>query len=117
MGDMNRMSVNTHVQEVKFNNWRHGLLDIGRRNRMINFRKTKRTTLKLVNPSFADLYRRIAVSEETITFKRRVDTGSDVKLASEAATGTSFKAGAQISADSCDNEPGDHLSPLWRKAL
>ena len=75
------MSVNTHVQEVKFNNWRHGLLDIGRRNRMINFRKTKRTTLKLVNPSFADLYRRIAVSEETITFKRRVDTGSDVKLA------------------------------------
>ena len=81
MGDMNRMSVNTHVQEVKFNNWRHGLLDIGRRNRMINFRKTKRTTLKLVNPSFADLYRRIAVSEETITFKRRVDTGSDVKLA------------------------------------
>ena len=75
------MSVNTHIQEVKFNNWRHGLLDIGRRNRMINFRKTKRTTLRLVTPSFADLYRRIAVAEETITFKRRVDTGSDVKLA------------------------------------
>ena len=75
------MSVNTHVQEVKFNNWRHGLLDIGRRNRMINFRKTKRTTLRLVTPSFADLYKRIAVAEETITFKRRVETGSDVKLA------------------------------------
>ena len=75
------MSVNTHIQDVKFNNWRHGLLDIGRRNRMINFRKTKRTTLKLVSPSFTDLYRRIAVAEETITFKRRVDTGSDVKLA------------------------------------
>jgi len=75
------MSVNTHIQEVKFNNWRHGLLDIGGRNRMINFRRTRRTTLKLIEPSFEDLYRRIAVAEETITFKRRVDTGSDVKLA------------------------------------
>lgn len=75
------MSVNTHIQEVKFNNWRHGLLDIGGRNRMINFRRTRRTTLKLTEPSFEDLYRRIAVAEETITFKRRVDTGSDVKLA------------------------------------
>ena len=74
------MSVNTHIQEVKFNNWRHGLLDIGRRNRMINFRRTKRTTLRLVDPSFTDLYRRIAVSEDTVTFKRRVDTGNDVKL-------------------------------------
>lgn len=81
MGDKYRMSVNTHIQEVKFNNWRHGLLDIGRRNRMINFRKTKRTTLRLVTPSFEDLYKRIAVAEETVTFKRRVDTGSDVKLA------------------------------------
>ena len=74
------MSVNTHIQEVKFNNWRHGLLDIGRRNRMINFRRTKRTTLRLVDPSFTDLYRKIAVSEDTVTFKRRVDTGNDVKL-------------------------------------
>lgn len=70
----------TEAEERKFSAWKHGLLDIGGRNRMINFRKTSRTTLRITEPSMEDLYRRIAVNEESISFKRRVDTSSDARL-------------------------------------
>lgn len=70
----------TEAEEKKFSAWKHGLLDIGGRNRMINFKKTSRTTLRITEPSMEDLYRRIAVNEESISFKRRVDTSSDARL-------------------------------------
>ena len=70
----------TTVQEKKFNAWKHGLLDISKRNKMMNYRKTKRTTLDISVPDIASLYQRIAVNEETISFKKRVDTSYDTKL-------------------------------------
>lgn len=36
----------------KLEYWEHQLLDLGKRNKMINYRETKRTTIKLVEPSF-----------------------------------------------------------------
>ena len=71
----------TTVQEKKFNAWKHGLLDISKRNKMMNYRKTKRTTLDISVPDIDSLYQRIVVNEETISFKKRVDTSQDTKLA------------------------------------
>jgi very-short-patch-repair endonuclease len=64
----------------KFEHWEHQLLDLGKRNRMINYRETKRSTLKLVEPSFEELYRKLAIEEETLTFQRVVDRETDVRV-------------------------------------
>lgn len=68
------------IQEKKFEVWQHGLLDVGKRNKMMNYRKTKRSTLQLTSPSMGSLYQRLAVKDETITFKKREDTSSNKRL-------------------------------------
>lgn len=63
----------------KIDHWEHQLLDLGKRNRMINYRETKRATLKLTEPSFEELYRRLVTNEETLTFQRSVDRETDTR--------------------------------------
>lgn len=53
------------MSDKKLEYWKHQLLDLGKRNKMINYRETKRTTIKLVEPSFDELFNRLAVHEET----------------------------------------------------
>lgn len=59
---------------------RHKLLDLGKRNKMIHFRETTRSTLRLTEPSFDELYERIAVREERLTIKRPIDRDTDVRI-------------------------------------
>ena len=47
------------IKKIEY--WEHQLLDLGKRNKMINYRETKRTTIKLVEPSFSDLFKRLAI--------------------------------------------------------
>ncbi len=49
--------------DKKLDYWEHQLLDLGKRNKMINYRETKRSTLKLIEPSFDEFYERIAVNK------------------------------------------------------
>ena len=60
--------------------WRHKLLDLGKRNKMIHFRQTTRSTLRLTEPSFEELYERIAIKEESLTVKRPIDRDTDVRI-------------------------------------
>ena len=64
----------------KIEYWEHQLLDLGKRNKMINFRETKRSTLKLIEPAFEDLFQRLAIDEETLTFQRSVDRETDIRV-------------------------------------
>ena len=64
----------------KIEYWEHQLLDLGKRNKMINYRETKRSTLKLIEPSFEELFQRIAINEETLTFQRAVDRENDIRV-------------------------------------
>ena len=66
--------------DKKLEYWEHQLLDLGKRNKMINYRETKRTTLKLVEPSFGELFNRLALNEETLTFQRAVDRETDIRV-------------------------------------
>lgn len=68
--------------DKKFEYWQNQLLDLGKRNRMINYRETKRTTLKLVEPGFDELFRRVAVEEE-LTFQSPIDKNSDIRTYAE----------------------------------
>lgn len=66
--------------DKKLDYWEHQLLDLGKRNKMINYRETKRSTLKLIEPVFNEFYQRIAVNEEELTFQRPVDKDTDVRV-------------------------------------
>lgn len=48
--------------------WKKLLLDFGKRNRLINFKETKRSNIKIVAPSFEELYDIIAIQEKHLDF-------------------------------------------------
>ena len=71
--------------DKKYQYWQNQLLDLGKRNKMIQFRETKRATLKLLEPSYEELFDRIAVKEEELTFQRPIDRNSDIRTYSVLA--------------------------------
>lgn len=71
--------------DKKYQHWKNQLLDLGKRNKMIQFRETKRATLKLLEPSYEELFDRIAVKEEELTFQRPIDRNSDIRTYSVLA--------------------------------
>ena len=48
--------------------WKKLLLDLGKRNRLINFKEGKRSNVKITTPSYEDLFEQIAVHEREIVF-------------------------------------------------
>ncbi len=70
----------SNLLDKKLEYWEHQLLDLGKRNKMINYHETKRTTIKLVEPSFDELFNRLALNEETLTFQRAVDRETDIRV-------------------------------------
>lgn len=64
--------------DKKFEYWQKQLLDLGKRNKMINYRDTKRATLKLVEPGFEELFQRVVLEEE-LTFQNPIDKNSDIR--------------------------------------
>lgn len=72
--------MSTNLLNKKLEYWEHQLLDLSKKNKMINYRETKRTTIKLVEPSFDELFNRLALNEETLTFQRSVDRETDIRV-------------------------------------
>ena len=68
------------VLDKKIDYWEHQLLDLGKRNKMINYRETKRATLKITEPSISTLFQRLAIKEEKLTFKKAVDKDTDIRM-------------------------------------
>ena len=64
----------------KIEYWEHQLLDLGKRNRMINYHESKRSTLKIVEPSLCELFDRLATNEEEMTFQRSIDKETDIRV-------------------------------------
>ena len=60
--------------------WENQLLDLGKRNRMVSYRETKRLTLKIITPAFDEIYQRIAINEEELSFQRPVDRNYDSRM-------------------------------------
>ena len=48
--------------------WKKLLLDFGKRNRLINFRESKRSNVQILTPSYNAIFERIAVSESSMSF-------------------------------------------------
>lgn len=52
----------------KYGLWKERLLDLTARNRLLNFRSTRVSTIQISSPGSADLYDRLAVREKSLTF-------------------------------------------------
>ena len=70
----------TKEQENKFETWKHGLLDITKKNKLINYRKTKRATLQLISPSMFELFCRLVNDGECLSFRKQIDVDNDLHL-------------------------------------
>lgn len=56
------------VIDLKLEAWKNKLLDLGKRNRLINYKETKRSSLKIVKPDILNLWQDFVVNERTIEF-------------------------------------------------
>ena len=70
----------TEIKEQKFDTWRHGLLDVTKKNKLMNYRKTKRATLQITSPSMTDLFKRLVINGDSISFRRQISAGDDLHL-------------------------------------
>ncbi len=70
---------NISLLDRKINRWKKELLDTGKRNKMINYRETKRSTLKILEPGDKELFNLLAISEKTLTFQRPISKDSDFR--------------------------------------
>lgn len=74
------IQMNESILDKKIKTWEDRLLDLGKRNKMISFRESKRATLKILKPSFEELYQQIVVDEKELTFQKAIDRDSDVRV-------------------------------------
>ena len=65
--------------ERKIELWKQELLDTGKRNKMINFRETKRSTLQILEPEMTELFNRLAFSGRPLTFQKPVSKDTDFR--------------------------------------
>ncbi|MBV4426491.1 DUF4011 domain-containing protein [Clostridium tyrobutyricum] len=56
--------------DIKLDNWKKKLLDLGKRNKLINYRETKRSTLKIMNFSIDELYKELVIEEKYLKFSK-----------------------------------------------
>jgi very-short-patch-repair endonuclease len=57
--------------------WKNRLLDLGKRNRLINYRETKRSNIKIIAPSIDELYEKLVVKEDSLNFPFSIDGNYD----------------------------------------
>ena len=65
---------------AKIENWKNRLLDLGKRNRLLNYRETKRSSLQILSPECFELYRSFVQDEQPLVFPNifeMVEIGED----------------------------------------
>lgn len=69
----------------KIEYWKSELLDTGKRNKMINYRETKRTTLRILEPEASVLFNTLAFSDKPMSFQKPIDKDTDLRTYSVIA--------------------------------
>lgn len=62
---------------LKIAAWQQSLLDLGKRNRMLNYRETRRGTLRILSPGFTELFQRLCLKEESLAFQGHLAKDND----------------------------------------
>lgn len=71
--------------DKKIEYWKRELLDTGKRNKMINYRETKRATLSIVEPEASELFNKLTSSEKPLTFQKPINKDTDLRTYSMIA--------------------------------
>ena len=66
----------------KLDTWKNKLLDMGKRNRLLNYRDTRRSNLRIIVPGIYDLWDSFVVNEQPLKFPR-VDENENQQLSLE----------------------------------
>lgn len=64
--------------EEKFEQWKQKLLNIGKRNRLINYKETTRSSIKIIEPNFEKVYKSL-FNDDTLEFIQRHPAGYEPK--------------------------------------
>ena len=78
--------------DLKLNTWKNKLLDMGKRNRLLNYRDTRRSNLRIKIPGIYDLWDSFVVNESPLVFPF-VDENEQLTL-EEAAGAANTETGA-----------------------
>lgn len=62
---------------IKIDQWKKRLLDLGKRNRLINFKETKRSNVAIISPSYEILYKKFVHDENKFCFPFPLKTSFD----------------------------------------
>lgn len=57
----------------KFEHWKNSLLDLGKRNKLINFKETKKSTITITSPDMYSLWNKVVSNEEKIIFPSKLE--------------------------------------------
>ena len=63
----------------RYEEYKNRLLDIGKRNKMINYRETKRATLRILAPKYDELFNQLAFEEKSLSFHHPLDRDNDLR--------------------------------------
>ncbi len=74
--------------DVKYENWKNKLLDLGKRNKLLNYKETKSSTLKITYPDCSELYKMFVQNEDELVFPRVIS--DEVSEDDEESTGTNL---------------------------
>lgn len=69
---MPNVDINTKIEV-----WKNKLLDLGKRNRLLNYRETKRSSLKILSPLCLDLYHSFVQNEQPLVFPNLTEDFND----------------------------------------
>ncbi len=58
--------------DMKIEKWKNKLLDLGKRNRLINYKETTRSTLAISEPDIFELFDQLVNQERKLSFPRPV---------------------------------------------
>ena len=68
--------------DLKLDTWKNKLLDMGKRNRLLNYRDTRRSNLRIIVPGIYDLWNSFVTNEQPLKFPR-VDEDENQQLSLE----------------------------------
>lgn len=60
--------------ETNIEIWKKSLLDLGKKNRLLNYRDTKRSNIRIISPDIDSLYHRLVVKEKLLSFPSPVES-------------------------------------------
>ena len=67
-------NIETHIET-----WKNKLLDLGKRNRLIFYKDTKRSSLQIISPDIDTLFNRLVVKEELLQFPSPIEPINEIE--------------------------------------